>query len=82
LNGPFFAVLEGLPKDVGTPREAGVLGGILTTCFSPDGDAMFLLNAAQLRPGQSVRLPLIFYTQTLNTALTSSVRVLRGQPSR
>lgn len=80
ISGPVYLVLLGLPTHLGYPRDAGLLGSqLITTYFSPQGDYLLLLSG-DVQPGQTIGIPLVFFTQSLFPPRYST-KVLSGQPS-
>jgi hypothetical protein len=82
IRGPVYLALIGLPTHVGYPNDSGLLGNqSTTTCFSSQGDYLIPVGG-DLQPGQSVPLPLMFFTQRLSGTIQYTTKVLSGMPSR
>jgi hypothetical protein len=81
LHPPLFVVLVGLPNHLPYPSGDGVIGAAQTTCFSPAGDAMYLLPTGDLPPGRATAVSPLFFTQSLFGGISYQLRVLSGTPT-
>ena len=83
IFGPVWIALIGLPTNLGFPNDSGLLGSQrLTTCFSSPGDYLLLVSGFDMAPGQSIGIPLVFFTQGFGGGLQYSTKVLSGTPTR
>lgn len=82
--GPVWIALVGLPTNVGFPNDSGLFGNQrLTTCFSSSpGDYLVLVSGFDVAPGQSIGIPLVFFSQRLGGSLQYSTKVLSGTPTQ
>jgi hypothetical protein len=81
LHPPLFVVLVGLPNHLPYPSGDGVIGAAQTTCFTPAGDAMYLLPTGDLPPGRATAVAPLFFTQSLFGGISYQLRVLSGTPT-
>ena len=82
LHAPLFLVLVGVPNHKPYPYTTDVFGkDRQTTCFSPQGDAMFQITTGDMSPGTSIRIEPLFWLD-IQAGLSYTPRVLSGAPSR
>jgi hypothetical protein len=83
IHGPVYLVLLGEPTHYGYPNDSGLLGSqVLTTCFSTQGDYRLLVSSGDMQAGQSVGIPLVFFTQRISGGIQYQTKVLSGTPTR
>jgi hypothetical protein len=82
VPGPIYLALLGLPNHQPPPNGNNLLsGGVLTTCFSPQGDYLMPVSRDSMTPGASIIVPLLLSTDSLGGSLGYTIKVLSGLPN-
>lgn len=82
IRGPVYLVLIGEPTTNGFPYDSFLNGNQLRTgCFRSQGDYLLPVTFGDLKPGQTVGYPMLWFKQTYGS-IRYSTKVLSGQPSR